>query len=63
MKPAIQSVRTGRADLDHALAATKQTLDEMTGQARNAQRLEPLPSTASLSDVIVLLNALLARIQ
>ena len=63
MKPAIPSVRTGTPDLDQALSAVKQTLDEMTGQTRNATRMQPLPSTATLPEVITQINAILARIQ
>jgi len=62
-KPAIPAVRTGQAELDNALLAVKQTLDAMTGQARNTTALSPLPQTASLVDVIRQLNAILARMQ
>lgn len=63
MKPAIPAVRTGTTDLDLAQAAIKQTLDSITGQARGSERLEPLPSTASLADVINRLNEILNRMQ
>ena len=62
-KPAIQSARTGKPDVDQALTSMKQTLDDITGQARNAQKLQALPETATLSEVITQLNAILARIQ
>lgn len=62
-KPAIQTVRTGKPDLDQALSAVKQTLDSITGQARGSSRLEPLPATASLADVIDRLNEIVTRMQ
>lgn len=62
-KPAIPQVRTGQFLLDQALAAVKATLDDMTGQARNVTRLDPLPEDATLADVITRLNALTDRLQ
>ena len=62
-KAAIPSVVTGKPDLDRALSSMKQNLDAITGQARNTTRLEPLPATASLADVIARLNAIVARLQ
>lgn len=62
-KAAIPVVRTQQADLDLAMSAIKQNLDAITGQARNVQRFEPLPSTATLADVIERLNAIVARLQ
>jgi len=46
-KAAIPAVLTGKA----------------TAQARNVDRLSPLPDTATLADVIVRLNAVVARLQ
>lgn len=63
MKPGIPAVRTGQVDLDQALSAVKQTLDAMTGQARNVKPLSPLPAAATLVQVIAQLNQLLDRIQ
>lgn len=62
-KAAIPAVRTGKPDLDRALSSMKQNIDELTAQARNVERLEPLPATASLADVIERLNAVVARLQ
>lgn len=62
-KPAIPSVMTGQPALDVMLAAIKQTLDGITGQARNVRKLEPLPPTASLADVIQRLNEVTDRLQ
>lgn len=45
------------------MAAVKQNLDAITGQARNTPKLAPLPSTATLADVIERLNTLLDRLQ
>lgn len=63
MKQAIPSVRTGKPDLDQALSVVKQSLDEITGQTRNAAQLQQLATTATLPEVIAQLNAILARIQ
>ena len=62
-KAAIPSVVTGKPDLDRALSSMKQNLDAITGQARNVEKLEPLPATATLADVIARLNAIVARLQ
>ncbi len=62
-KAAIPVVSTDRPDLDRALAAIKQNMDAITGQARNTTRLQPLPSTASLADVIARVNEIVARLQ
>jgi hypothetical protein len=62
-KAAIPSVRTGQADLDRALAAVKQNLDAITGQARNVEKLTPLPADATLAQVVARLNEITARIQ
>lgn len=62
-KAAIPSVLTGKPDVDRALSSMKQNIDEITGQSRNATRLEPLPTTATLEDVIARLNAIVDRLQ
>lgn len=62
-KAAIPSVRTGQPELDRALAAVKQNVDAMTGQARNAGRIEPLPPTATQADIIKTINLILERLQ
>ena len=62
-KAAIPAVLTGKPDLDRALSSMKQNIDEITAQARNVERLEPLPATASLAEVIDRLNAVVARLQ
>ena len=63
MKASINVVRTGDPALDRALDSIKQNLDQITGQARNSQKLEPLKATATLAEVITQLNAILARLQ
>lgn len=62
-KAAIPAVLTGKPDLDRALSSMKQNLDAITAQARNTARFEPLPSTATLADVITRLNAVVDRLQ
>lgn len=62
-KAAIPAVLTGKPDLDRALSSMKQNIDEITAQARNVTRLDPLPSTATLADVIERLNSVVARLQ
>lgn len=62
-KAAVPTINTGRADLDRVLSALKQNMDGITGQARNARRLEPLSSTASNAEIITRLNEILARLQ
>lgn len=62
-KAAIPVVRTGKPDLDLALSAIKQNIDVLTGQSRAVEKLDPLPTTATLQEVIARLNVLLARLQ
>jgi hypothetical protein len=62
-KSAIPTVNTGQFELDQFAAAVKQNLDAITAQARNVERLQPLPATATLAEVITRLNAITARLQ
>jgi hypothetical protein len=62
-KSAIPVVNTGQFELDQFAATVKQNLDSITGQARNVERLQPLPETATLAEVIRRLNAITARLQ
>ena len=62
MKVPIPVVNSGAPDIDQAFDALKQNMDSLTGQQKNASKLLPLPSTATLDDCIKLVNALLARI-
>lgn len=62
-KPAIPSVHTGDIRTDLVMSAVKQTLDEITGQARNTGRLAPLPATATTAQIIDRLNAITERLQ
>lgn len=62
-KAAIPTVSTGQLELDQFAAAVKQNLDGITAQARNVERLQPLPATATLADVIARLNAITTRLQ
>jgi hypothetical protein len=54
---------TGKPDLDRALSSIKQNLDAITAQAKNVDRLQPLPATATLAEVIAQLNAVVERLQ
>lgn len=57
-------VNTGNKTLDRAMAAIKQNLDEITGQApRDAQQLQALPTDASLAETIALLNQIAERLR
>jgi hypothetical protein len=62
-KSAIPTVNTGQFELDQFAAAVKQNLDSITAQARNVQKLQPLPETATLEQVIERLNVIVARLQ
>ncbi|MCY1165186.1 hypothetical protein D9M73_50860 [compost metagenome] len=63
MKAAIPALMTPDADLSQFAAAVKQNVDSMTGQQKNAVKLVPLASTATLAEVITQLNAILDRMQ
>jgi hypothetical protein len=62
-KSAIPVVNTGQFELDQFAAAVKQNIDSITAQARNVERLQPLPETATLAQVIERLNAITERLQ
>jgi hypothetical protein len=62
-KSSIPVVTTGQFEVDQFAAAVKQNLDSITGQARNTERLQPLPANATLAEVIQRLNAITARLQ
>jgi len=62
-KAAIPTVNTGQFELDQFAAAVKQNIDSITAQARNVERLQPLPETATLAQVIERLNVITARLQ
>ena len=62
-KAAIPTVRTGQPDVDRAFDAIKQNLDAITGQARNVQKLTPLPATATIQEIISRINLLTERLQ
>lgn len=62
-KAAIPTTNSGNSQVDRALEAIKQNLDQITGQTRNVERLQPLPSTATMADVIERLNQIVDRMQ
>jgi mannose/fructose-specific phosphotransferase system component IIA len=62
-KAAIPTLQSGNSEIDRFAEAVKQNLETMTGQQKNVGRLDPLPTTASLQDVIARCNLLLDRLQ
>jgi hypothetical protein len=62
-KSAVPTLNTGQFELDQFAAAVKQNIDSITAQARNVERLQPLPETATLAQVIERLNVITARLQ
>lgn len=62
-KAAVPTLATPDATLGAFASAVKQNLDAITGQARGAKKLAPLPSTATLAQVVARLNELLERLQ
>lgn len=62
-KAAIPTVRTGQPNVDRAFDAIKQNLDVITAQVRGVDKLQPLPPTATLEQVITRLNEIVARLQ
>lgn len=62
-KAAIPAVSTGNAPVDHALRALKQNVDQITGQAPRMRPFVPLPSDATLAQVIARLNEITERLQ
>ena len=63
MKVPIPTLYSGAPDLDQFATAVKDNLDFITGQRKNTVKLLPLPTTATLADVIARTNALLAAIR
>lgn len=63
-KPGLAVVHgTGKPELDRFCHGVKQTLDAITGQAKNMERLQPLPANATLAQVIDRLNEVVNRMQ
>ncbi len=62
-KAALEVLKTGDAALNRFSAAVKQNLDQITGQTKNARYMAPLPSTATLPEVIARMNEIAERIQ
>lgn len=62
-KASIPVVLSGDAELRLFASSVKQNLDAITGQARNTKELKPLPTDATLAQVITQVNALLNRMQ
>lgn len=60
-KPAIPQVPRGAQPRTGFDQSVKETLEVITGQ--RGERLDSLPSSASLADVIAKVNALLDRLQ
>lgn len=62
-KSAIEALKTGDSSLNRFAAAVKQNLDQITGQTKNSTYMAPLPSTATLAEVIARVNAIAERLQ
>lgn len=62
-KAALPDVKTGDLQLDQFLSNAKQNLDELFGQKRGSKPIATLPASASLSEVIELLNTIVERIK
>lgn len=61
-KAAVPMLRSGHAPTDAFAQAVKQNMDWLTGQQKNSPPLFELPSTATLSDVIVQVNQVIKRL-
>jgi DNA-binding FrmR family transcriptional regulator len=62
-KPAIPFRPTADVNRNEFEANVKTTLDQITGQARNVERLSPLEPTATLEQIVAQLNAVVSRLQ
>lgn len=62
-KAALEKLQTADPALNRFAAAVKQNMDQMTGQTRNATRMVPLASDATLAQVIARLNEIADRLQ
>ena len=62
-KAALEHPRTGLPALDRFCQAVKQNMDQMNGQTRNTQRMEPLPDNANMAQIIDRLNEIAERLQ
>lgn len=62
-KAALEKLQSADPALNRFAAAVKQNMDQMTGQTRNATRMVPLPSDATLAQVIARLNEIADRLQ
>lgn len=60
-KTPIPPLNTGNSQIDRFASAVKTNLDQLTGQQASASRVDVLPTTASLSDVIAAVNVLIER--
>ena len=59
----IPVVQTGDQNTRMAHQRVKERLDVIAGLTKNTLPLDPLPTTASLADVITRLNEILERMQ
>lgn len=62
-KAALEKLQTADPALNRFAAAVKQNMDQMTGQTRNATRMMPLASDATLAQIIARLNEIADRLQ
>lgn len=62
-KPAIPPTSTLPLEVARVVEPIKTNIEMMTGARPGAVSLDPLPSTATLTEVITQLNKLLSRIE
>jgi hypothetical protein len=62
-KPAIPPTSTLAYDIARVVEPLKQNVEIITGSRPGAVSIDPLPTTATLADVITQLNKILSRIE
>lgn len=62
-KPSIPPTSNLALDIARVVEPLKQNVELITGARPGAVSLDPLPTTATLSDVITQLNKILSRIE
>lgn len=62
-KASIPVLMSQDLELNRFCAAVKQNLDDITGQARNIEKIAPLSTTASNAEIIAKINEIIDRMQ